>query len=123
MSQKEKEIFEAQLMKEAEIRDRLKEVRRISFFCYNDYKHFLVVTGLPLTLGKSIGNKRLSPKHAQSTRYIIQCTAFLYKLTKPVAFNDCNPILFFSCWPLEMTMCDVQMCLQTVLWSTFHQEC
>ena len=28
MSQKEKEIFEAQLMKEAEIRDRLKEVRR-----------------------------------------------------------------------------------------------
>lgn len=27
MSQKEKEIFEAQLMKEAEIRDRLKEVR------------------------------------------------------------------------------------------------
>ena len=30
MSQKEKEIFEAQLMKEAEIRDRLKEVRRSS---------------------------------------------------------------------------------------------
>jgi len=29
MSQKEKEIFEAQLMKEAEIRDRLKEVRKI----------------------------------------------------------------------------------------------
>ena len=28
MSQKEKEIFEAQLMKEVEIRDRLKEVRR-----------------------------------------------------------------------------------------------
>ena len=28
MSQKEKEIFEAQLMKEAEIRDRLKEVGR-----------------------------------------------------------------------------------------------
>ena len=28
MSQKEKEIFEAQLMKEAEIRDRLKEVRK-----------------------------------------------------------------------------------------------
>ena len=27
MSQKEKEIFESQLMKEAEIRDRLKEVR------------------------------------------------------------------------------------------------
>ena len=30
MSQKEKEIFEAQLMKEAEIRDRLKEVGRFS---------------------------------------------------------------------------------------------
>ena len=30
MSQKEKEIFEAQLMKEAEIRDRLKEVGRSS---------------------------------------------------------------------------------------------
>ena len=29
MSQKEKEIFEAQLMKEAEIRDRLKEVKFI----------------------------------------------------------------------------------------------
>ena len=34
MSQKEKEIFEAQLMKEAEIRDRLKEASSPRFsFC------------------------------------------------------------------------------------------
>lgn len=32
MSQKEKEIFEAQLMKEAEIRDRLKEARTVTFY-------------------------------------------------------------------------------------------
>lgn len=53
MSQKEKEIFEAQLMKEAEIRDRLKEAR-IFLQLYNHYEHFLIVTCLALTLGKSI---------------------------------------------------------------------
>ena len=43
MSQKEKEIFEAQLMKEAEIRDRLKEVRISSVGIEAEYKHLLKV--------------------------------------------------------------------------------
>ena len=41
MSQKEKEIFEAQLMKEAEIRDRLKEVGRSVLIAIRLHKTFI----------------------------------------------------------------------------------
>lgn len=40
MSQKEKEIFEAQLMKEAEIRDRLKEASSSRFIFFHTQTFF-----------------------------------------------------------------------------------